>query len=117
MKKRILIIVTSFIIILIGYFAVKGNKSAESTDIIVTPETGKFEVVIETTGELEAKNSTKILGPAGLRDYRIFQVAINEIVDEGTVVKKGDWVATLDNSELLSKVQDAQLEVDRMQSQ
>ena len=117
MKKRAIITVVSIMIILVGYFAVKGNRGEEGSDIIVTPKVGKFQVDIETTGELEAKNSTKILGPTGLRDYRIYNVAINEIIEEGTVVKKGDWVASLDNSELLSKVQDAQLEVDKMQSQ
>jgi multidrug resistance efflux pump len=117
MKKRVLIGLTSLVIILVGYFAVKGNKGDESADILVSPEVGRFEVLIETTGELEAKNSTKILGPSRLRDFRIYQVAINEIVEEGPVVGKGDWVATLDNSELLGKVQDAQLEVDKMQSQ
>ena len=117
MKKRAIIITVSIMIILVGYFAVKGNRGEELSDIIVSPKAGKFQVDIETSGELEAKNSTKILGPSGLRDYRIYNVAINEIVEEGTVVKKGDWVASLDNSELLSKLQDAQLEVDKMQSQ
>lgn len=117
MKKHVLIITASLILILVVFFVVKGNEEEVGSEIVISPSVGRFEVVIETSGELEAKNSTRILGPNRLRDYRIFQVAINDIVEEGTVVKKGDWVATLDNSELLGRLQDAQLEVDRMQSQ
>ena len=117
MKKGFLIITGVIILVLIGYFAVKGKKGGEGPELFVYVKGGTFRIEIETTGELEAMNSTKILGPARLRDFRIYNVAINKIVEEGTVVRKGDWVASLDPSELKSKVQDAQLEVDKMQSQ
>ncbi len=117
MKKTILIITGIIILVLIGYFGLKGKKSGEGSELFAYVKGGTFRIEIETTGELEAMNSTKILGPARLRDFRIYNVAINKIVEEGTVVRKGDWVASLDPSELESKVQDAQLEVDKMQSQ
>jgi len=117
MKKRILIITGALILALIGYFAVKGKKGSEGAELFAYVKKGTFTIEIETTGELEAMNSTKILGPARLRDFRIYNVAINKIVEEGTVVREGDWVASLDPSELKSKVQDAQLEVDKKQSQ
>jgi len=116
MKKRLIVIVSAILIVFIGYFAVKGNKGTEVASLLVNVKTGRFQVDIETTGELEAKNSTKILGPSRLRDFRLFNVAINDIIEEGTVVKKGDWVANLDKSELQSKIQDAQLEVDKKMS-
>lgn len=117
MKKGFLIITGVIILVLIGYFAVKGKKGGEGPELFAYVKGGTFRIEIETTGELEAMNSTKILGPARLRNFRIYNVAINKIVEEGTVVRKGDWVASLDPSELESKVQDAQLEVDKMQSQ
>jgi len=117
MKKRILVTIGVFVIVLIGYFTLKGNKGVDETELFANVKFGRFQIDIETTGELEAKNSTKINGPTQLRQFRVYNVAIESIVEEGTVVRKGDWVATLDRSELQGRLQDAQLEVDRMMSQ
>jgi len=43
-------------------------------------------------------------------------VTIQNIVDEGTVVKKGDWVATLDRSEFQGRYNEKQIELDKAQS-
>lgn len=117
MNKRVIIIASVVVVVLVSYFIVKGSKRDETLDILTEVQSGEFIIDVETTGELEAKNSIKILGPTRLRDYRIYNVAINDIVEEGTVLKKGQWVATLDKSELMSKLQDVQLEVEEMQSQ
>lgn len=113
MKRNLLIGAGVIVVLLIAFFVVKGNKSAETADIITNVKSGPFKVEIETTGELEAKNSVKIMGPAGLRDFRIFQTTIQSIVDEGTVVAKGDWVATLDQSEFQTKLNEKKIELDR----
>jgi len=117
MKRNIIIGATVIIVLLVGYFAVKGGKSKDASEILISVESGMFQVDVETTGELEAKNSVKIYGPTKLREFRIHQVKIDEIVDEGTEVKKGEWIATLDRSELMNKIQDSQLEVDQKMSQ
>jgi multidrug efflux pump subunit AcrA (membrane-fusion protein) len=78
---------------------------------------GEFRVEIETTGELQAKNSVNIQGPQSLRNFGIHQLTIQNIVDEGTVVKKGDWVATLDRSPFLDKYTQKQIELDKANSQ
>lgn len=113
MKRKLLIGAGVVAVLLIGYFIVQGNKSGDVTDIITDVKRGPFKVEIETTGELEAKNSVKILGPAQLRDFEIWQVAIQSIVDEGTVVKKGDWVASLDPSEFQNKFNAKQIELEK----
>lgn len=117
MKRNIIIGVALLLIVLVGYFIVKGSKGNDTSSILITVEKGKFQVEVETTGELEAKNSVMIYGPRKLREYRIHQVKIDKIVEEGTEVKKGAWIATLDRSELMNRIQDAQLEVDRTMSQ
>ena len=83
----------------------RSSKSGNQSDIVTDVKQGLFKVEIEITGELEAKNSVKILGPTQLRDFRIWQVVIQSMVDEGTVVKKGDWVANLDRSEFQNTFQ------------
>lgn len=98
------------------YFVFRENKAGEVTDIMATVKRGPFKVEIETTGELEAKNSVKILGPTQLRDFRIWNVTIQSIIDEGTVVKKGDWVATLDRSEFQNRFNEKQIELEKTNS-
>lgn len=116
MKRNLLIIAGVVVVLLIGYFVVKGNEELGATDIMATVKRGAFRVEIETTGELEAKNSVKILGPQSLRNFQIWQVTIQNIVDEGTVVKKGDWIATLDRSEFQKKFVDKQIELEKANS-
>ncbi|MDZ7646069.1 MAG: HlyD family efflux transporter periplasmic adaptor subunit [Cytophagales bacterium] len=100
----------------IGYFVFKGDNSSDAASIMAAVKQGEFRVEIETTGELEAKNSVKILGPQSLRNFQIWQVTIQNIVSEGTVVKKGDWVATLDRSEFQNKFSAKQIELDKASS-
>ena len=102
--------------LVIVFFIVKAKTTGEIADVMTSVKRGPFKVEIETTGELEAKNSVKILGPASLRDFRIWQVTIQAIVDEGTVVKKGDWVATLDRSEFQNRFNEKQIELEKANS-
>lgn len=113
MKKNLIIGAGIVVALLIAFFVVKGSKSNETADIITNVKTGPFKVEIETTGELEAKNSVKILGPTTLREFGIWQVVLQSLVDEGTVVKKGDWVATLDRSEFQTKLNEKKIALDK----
>jgi len=117
MNKKYLIGGGVIVVLLIAFFIVKGGQDDDGRDILVTAEKGLFEVIINTTGELEAKSSVKIMGPSGLRNFRIYNVNIQQIAEEGKQVKKGDWIATLDRSELTSKISDAKTELDQKQSQ
>ncbi len=116
MKRNILIGVGVVGVLMIGYFVVSGSKDGEAASIMATVKRGQFRVDIETTGELEAKNSVKIQGPSQLRNFQIWEVSIQNIVNEGTVVKKGDWVATLDRSDFQTKFMAKQIELDKANS-
>lgn len=116
MKRNLILGSGVLVVLLIGYFVVRGNKSGDVANIMSNVKRGKFKVEIETTGELEAKNSVKILGPQSLRNFQIWQVTIQSIVDEGTVVKKGEWIATLDRSEFQNKFTAKQIELDKANS-
>jgi multidrug efflux pump subunit AcrA (membrane-fusion protein) len=82
-----------------------------------SPLVGPFEVTVTTTGELKAKNSVKIYGPRSARQIQIWQMSVLRLVPEGTVVKAGDFVAELDRSELASRTQEANFELQKAQSQ
>lgn len=115
-KRKLIIGAGVFVAALIAFFVIRGKTSGEIADVMTSVKRGPFKVEIETTGELEAKNSVKILGPSSLRDFRIWQVTIQAIVDEGTVVKKGDWVATLDRSEFQNRYNEKQIELEKANS-
>ncbi|SMO32385.1 efflux RND transporter periplasmic adaptor subunit [Fodinibius sediminis] len=105
------------IVLLFVLWFMLGSESTEAPAIYTTPEQGVFEVNVTTTGELQAKNSTSIRGPEGIREFRIWNVPIQRLIPEGTVVEKGDFVAELDRSEISSNLQDAQLELEEVESQ
>lgn len=117
MKKKVIIGIVAIAVIVSGFLFFNITDATETNEIIVPVKSGRFIVDITTTGELEAKNSVKIMGPTRLREFRVYQVSIQDIVDEGTVVEKGDWIATLDRSEFNTKLQDKQIDLEQQQSQ
>lgn len=116
MKRKILISVIVVGIIAAGYAFLR-KSSQKDTEIFVKVKKGDFQISVTSSGELYAKNSTKINGPSGLRRARLWQVKINRIIPEGTVVKEGDFVASLDRSELVDKLKNEQTEFDKANSQ
>jgi multidrug efflux pump subunit AcrA (membrane-fusion protein) len=104
-------------LILIVFWLAFGSETNETPQLYASPQKGTFKVDVTTTGELRAKNSTSIRGPEGIREFRIFNVPIQRLVPEGTVVQKGDFVAELDRSEISSSLQDAQLELQEAESE
>lgn len=93
----------------------KGKSQAKSLSTKV--EKGEFKIYIAATGELKAKSSEEIKGPSGMRSAQIWQATISDMVPEGTVLKAGDYVATLDRTELETKLKEAQTEIDKAQTQ
>lgn len=117
MKKKVIIGLVAAAVIVSGFLFFKITEKTDAIEVIVPVKNGKFIVDITTTGELEAKNSVEIQGPAGLRRFRVYQVSIQDIIDEGTVVKKGDWIATLDQSDFNTRLQDKELDLEQRKSE
>lgn len=86
-------------------------------NITAKVEFGNFSIDVTTSGELEAKNSENILGPVGLREVRIWQVQISDIIPEGTIVDSGQYVATLDRGEITNRLKDLESELEKLESQ
>jgi multidrug efflux pump subunit AcrA (membrane-fusion protein) len=109
MKKTVLI--TAIIVILtttglLAFVSLTSNKISDST--FADAKKGTFEIVVTTTGELNAENSIDIKGPDIVqnRNFRSTGVKIIDIVPEGTVVKKGDYIATLDRTSFDNRLKD-----------
>jgi HlyD family secretion protein len=116
-RKKLLPYGVGLAIIIVLLVVFTGGSKDNTTEIIVPVQQGPFIVDITTSGSLEAKNSVEITGPKGLRRYRIWNITVQDIIDEGTYVEKGQYVARLDPSELTGRISDAQLNVDEEMSQ
>lgn len=116
MQKKIFIPLAVVIVIIVSWVLVSGENT-ETVGLYTTPETGEFVVDVTSTGELRAKNSKEIMGPQGVREFRVNNITIQRLIPEGTIVKEGDFVAELDRSEIMGKLQDAQLDLQSAESQ
>lgn len=113
MKKNLLFVVAgSVVAVLLLYFIFSPTASGDGVDILVPVRKGEFTVEIATTGELKALRSVQVNGPNRAREFRVYQMTIEKIVDEGTVVEKGEFIASLDKSELYGRISDAQNNLD-----
>ncbi len=116
--KRIVIISAIIILTTVAAFLIMPQSKGEKKEHIKKEvERGEFVIDITTTGELEAKNSKRILGPMGLRSMQISQIKITEMIPEGTVVDSGDYVASLDPTEINDKIKDLETELEKLRSQ
>lgn len=117
MKKSLIIILAAVLLAILGIYVYRHRAEKDSGEITVTVKKGTFEVIVTTTGELQAKNSEDVRGPSTLQAAGIWNVKISDIVPEGSVVKAGEYVATLDRAEASSKSKDLENEVQKIESQ
>ena len=94
-----------------------GQSESQIENLTSSVKRGPFEIYAVATGELKAKNSVKIRGPQGMRSAGIYQTNITDLVTEGTVVEEGGYVATLDRTELQTKLREAQTQIDLIDTQ
>ena len=103
------------ILIFLGY--VFWPSTVKDNALVAKVKYGAFRSEVVSTGELVAENSREIKGPDGLQRFRIYDIKIDHIIDEGTYVKKGDYIATLDKSELTNRINDTELDLEKAESQ
>lgn len=119
MKKTLIIsgIVVAVAIIALIIFN-RLTKKDEIALLFAEANRGNFEILVSTTGELQAENSTDIEGPQGLggRNMRFRDITIQDLIPEGTVVRKGDYVATLDRSDADNSLKDELDELEQMEN-
>jgi len=99
------------------YYFSQQSETSEKTMLKTKVSDGEFIINVIATGELQAKRSEKIRGPKGMRSARIYQTTISDMIAEGTVVQEGEYVATLDRTELDTKLKEAQTEIDKIDTQ
>jgi multidrug efflux pump subunit AcrA (membrane-fusion protein) len=103
-------------ITLVFFLFFRSKSSAVSSELFVRAQFGEFQIDVVTTGELEAKSSVNIVGPSGLQAAQIWQIKLDHIVPEGSLVKKADYIAKLDNSQIVEKVKIKQSDLEQSMS-
>ena len=116
MNKKWYWVSIPLLVLIVMVWNVMNPASSSGRDILIQPEFGEFIVSVTTTGELQAKNSTDIRGPAKARMAGIWNMKISDLIAEGTVVNAGDYVAELDRSELTSNMEETELNLDKLKS-
>jgi hypothetical protein len=108
--KRTLIITGIIVVVAIIVLIVIGRVSSKKdvANLYAEAQKGQFDIVVTTTGELQAKKSTDISGPefTQSRNIRAMDIKITDMVPEGTEVKAGDYVATLDRTSFDNSLKD-----------
>jgi len=118
MKRKILFTAIGIIIITIIFIATRlKNEPGDELEITTQIKRNAFKIEVTSAGELDAKNSVKILGPSGLRTVYIWEVKIENIIEEGTLVKKGDYVARLDPTAITDRVEKKDAELQQSSSE
>ncbi len=101
----------------LGYWWYQSRPAETDSMLLATIKEGPFQVSVQATGELIPKKEKKIMGPSGLQQLEIWQVRVNTLVPEGTIVKEGDFVADLDQSTLLEKLTQKEGDLTRANAQ
>lgn len=101
--------------IVLGY-AFLGTGTDEEISITAKVTKGVFLNEVIISGEAQSTSLKKIDAPVELRNYRLYDVKIQDLVPEGTVVKKGDYVGKLDPSGINGQIIDAQLSLESAES-
>lgn len=116
--QKLILPLLLLVIALGGYYFYSNQSTPEQqTDVKTTIKKEEFVLKVDATGELKAKRSVQIKAPSSMRAERIHQTTIQDMVAEGTIVKEGDYVATLDRTEISNKMGDAQTEIDKILTQ
>lgn len=114
-KKYIYSFLGIIVLAIVAYLLLSGED--KNQQIIAKVTKGNFPIEVTTTGELIAKSSEKIYGPPGLRQIQIWQVKIQDIIPDGTVVDSGQYVAALDRTEISNKIKDEETNLEKLESQ
>lgn len=104
-KKSLFTVVGIFVAIIIFFISKVNGGNSEESEVLAKVVKGVFRSEVTASGELSAKNSVNILGPKSMQQAGVWETTISDIIAEGTVVEKGDYVGRLDDSQLGQSIQ------------
>lgn len=112
LKKKSIFIIGLVAIIILIIVVWGGDKITGSK--LYTIRKSSFESVITSKGEIQGKNVVliKLHDDFKNRELHIRELQIKDLIQEGTLVKKGDWVATLDIASINRQIEENNDEIE-----
>jgi len=104
------------LIVVPGAFVMARDTTGDDTALVARVKKGEFKVLVKTSGELRAKKFVQITGPMNMQQANVYNVKIQTIVPEGTVVKEGDVVADLDRSPVATRLNEVTLALQKAEA-
>jgi len=115
--KRIYLIAGGILILIVSSFFIFRRGAKKYVELTATVQEGPFEVIVTTTGELRAKKETELTAPITLRSLNIYQIKIADLIPEGTMVQAGEFVGSLDKTEIMTKINEESINLQKMESE
>jgi len=125
MNKKLIISVLVIVATIIALVIFNNVASrVDDSNLITEAKLGNLDITVSGTGELFAEHSVDIKAPemvqrndngprGGGGDIRLAPLRVQDLIPEGTVVKKGDYIAQLDRTEYDNSMKD---DLDRMKT-
>ena len=115
MKKKKNLLFLLIPVVLLILILVLSSESEKSVLLTAQVQRGDFQVKVYSSGQIESENKESIPVPAKLSDrsLRIWSLKITELVEEGTYVDSGDFVARLDPEAVQEQIKNVQDEMDK----
>ena len=114
--RRLLLGVGVAILVPSAWLLARG-PAAPDNSLVARVKRGPFAVTVSTSGELRARQFVQITAPSGAQQAGAWQMKIQSIVPEGTIVKQGDIVAELDRTTLANKLEEVRLALTKAEAQ
>lgn len=110
-NKRLSYIIAGIILCIAVFLWLGVKQNKQSNLLMATVKKGELVSKVYSTGQLQTEHSESILLPSEMssRNIDIYEIKITNIVEEGTVVDSGGYVASLDHAaveELRVKAED-----------
>ncbi|WP_423130413.1 efflux RND transporter periplasmic adaptor subunit [Gaoshiqia sp. Z1-71] len=96
-----------------GWLFFTGGGSDGKTALV---KRGKLEALVAGRGEVNGEKSIKIDLPEALKDdqLRVWSYKISDLIQEGKIVRKGEFIAQLDQSNLMNNMRERVTEKERV---
>ncbi len=116
MNKKIFFLYGIPVILLFFLYFFFTSGTEEDVSITTKVVRGDFINEVIISGEAQSTSLKKINGPSNLRKFKLNNIKIQDLIPEGSLIKKGDYVGRLDPSSVNEKIIDARLNLETAES-
>ncbi len=114
-SRRFVVIAGIVLVLFVAWLFFRHPASGAAT-VVARPTRGEFVVTVTVSGELRAISSVQITAPPNAMQAGAYNMRIQSLVPEGTVVKAGDVVAEIDRSTLAARVTEVSLALQKAEA-